>query len=373
LQPRNANQFSQFARFFGAGGVEGAPSAIRGREILGTVQSSLVDSESVLGNPTNPKTGAGSKFQYNAPVKDNRTSFDFDWNELINKKTQDSFAPEQNSQKAKDGEVIPVVKKEKVTQTTAGLTVPGSDFDQPASSSINIQDSKETTLTPGSLGGKAIDGIVSDYNGPTGLIQDPYNQYGEGAKNYLRSKINYKSLNKNITKEARILLGDQGARRDMDKMANRYWVTGSAATDRINSLAPSTAGKVGDSGKVNGDREGRDLIKFRFHIITPDQAETVLYFRAFLDSFADNYSAQWNPVKYLGRGEDFQIYGGFQRKISLSFKIAAATREEMQPIYEKMIWLASATAPTYADGEQFMRGTLTKITVGDYVYVLPGV
>jgi hypothetical protein len=373
LQPRNANQFSQFARFFGAGGVEGAPSAIRGREILGTVQSSLVDSESVLGNPTNPKTGAGSKFQYNAPVKDNRTSFDFDWNELINKKTRDSFAPEQNSQKAKDGNVIPVVKKEKVTQTTAGLTVPGSDFDQPASSSINIQDSKETTLTPGSLGGKAIDGIVSDYNGPTGLIQDPYNQYGEGAKNYLRSKINYKSLNKNITKEARILLGDQGARRDMDKMANRYWVTGSAATDRINSLAPSTAGKVGDSGKVNGDREGRDLIKFRFHIITPDQAETVLYFRAFLDSFADNYSAQWNPVKYLGRGEDFQIYGGFQRKISLSFKIAAATREEMQPIYEKMIWLASATAPTYADGGQFMRGTLTKITVGDYVYELPGV
>jgi hypothetical protein len=38
-----------------------------------------------------------------------------------------------------------------------------------------------------------------------------------------------------------------------------------------------------------------------------------------------------------------------------------------------MVWLASATAPTYANGGQFMRGTLTKITVGDYIYELPGV
>jgi hypothetical protein len=45
----------------------------------------------------------------------------------------------------------------------------------------------------------------------------------------------------------------------------------------------------------------------------------------------------------------------------------------MEPIYQKMIWLASATAPTYAKGGQFMRGTITKITVGDYAYELPGV
>ena len=45
----------------------------------------------------------------------------------------------------------------------------------------------------------------------------------------------------------------------------------------------------------------------------------------------------------------------------------------MKPLYQKMIWLASATAPTYANDGQFMRGTITKITVGDYVYELPGI
>ena len=142
--------------------------------------------------------------------------------------------------------------------------------------------------------------------------------------------------------------------------------TGSLEVDSLNSLAPS-------DGKVVGEREGRDLVKFRFHILTADGKETVLYFRAYLDTLTDNYSGQWNPVKYLGRAEDFQIYSGFQRKISLSFKIAAATRVEMKPLYQKMIWLASATAPTYANEGQFMRGTITKITVGDYIYELPGV
>ena len=68
-----------------------------------------------------------------------------------------------------------------------------------------------------------------------------------------------------------------------------------------------------------------------------------------------------------------QVYGGFGRKISLSFKIAAATRAEMKPLYRKMVYLASATAPTYGQAGQFMRGTITKLTVGDYVYELPGV
>ena len=42
----------------------------------------------------------------------------------------------------------------------------------------------------------------------------------------------------------------------------------------------------------------------------------------------------------------------------------------MQPIYQKMVYLASATAPTYSNN--FMRGTLVRLTVGDYVYALPG-
>lgn len=192
---------------------------------------------------------------------------------------------------------------------------------------------------------------------------------------YLQTKVEDTTLNKNVTKEARVLLGDQGARTGTAKSLNQYWFASSpvdiskkqfaAETDKINAL------DIQDS-KVKGETEGRDFIKFRFHIVTPETTR-ILYFRAFLDSFADNYSATWNGVKYLGRAEDMQVYGGFGRKISLSFKIAAATRAEMKPLYRKMVYLASATAPTYGQAGQFMRGTITKLTVGDYVYELPGV
>ena len=192
---------------------------------------------------------------------------------------------------------------------------------------------------------------------------------------YLQTKLDDTTLNKNVTKEARVLLGDQGARTGTAKSLNQYWFASSPVniankqfateTDKINAL------DIQDS-KVNGEKEGRDFIKFRFHIVTPETTR-ILYFRAFLDSFADNYSATWNGVKYLGRAEDMQVYGGFGRKISLSFKIAAATRAEMKPLYRKMVYLASATAPTYGQAGQFMRGTITKLTVGDYVYELPGV
>ena len=201
------------------------------------------------------------------------------------------------------------------------------------------------------------------------------NNYYYDEYTYLTKQANIKSLNGDITKEKRVRLGDQGARKDGFKTANYYW-SGSGTgleIDGINALPPSTATVVDGSGKVDGNTAGRDLIKFRFHIITPDRKETVLYFRAFLDSFSDNYSGNWNDTKYLGRGETFYTYAGFQRKISLSFKIAAATRKEMMPIYKKMIYLASSTAPTYGGKGQFMRGTLVKLTLGDYVYELPGI
>ena len=45
----------------------------------------------------------------------------------------------------------------------------------------------------------------------------------------------------------------------------------------------------------------------------------------------------------------------------------------MQPLYEKAATLASVTAPTYAPSGKFMRGTIAKVTVGDYIYEQPGI
>jgi len=140
--------------------------------------------------------------------------------------------------------------------------------------------------------------------------------------------------------------------------------------DKINILAPKSKKLTGLEAE-----EGRDLIKFRFQIITPGEGKEGpkikhLYFRALIDNFGDTFNANWNSYNYIGRGESFYTYGNFDRSIDLGFKIAAQTRAEMKPLYQKLNYLIGSTTPTYS--QNFMRGTFIKMTVGDYIYELPG-
>ena len=91
------------------------------------------------------------------------------------------------------------------------------------------------------------------------------------------------------------------------------------------------------------------------------------YLRALLDNLDDSYTGEWGSSKYVGRAEKFYRYNGFDRQITLGFKIAAFSKEELFPIYQKLNILVGATAPTYGKKGQFMRGTMTEITVGDYL------
>ena len=43
----------------------------------------------------------------------------------------------------------------------------------------------------------------------------------------------------------------------------------------------------------------------------------------------------------------------------------------MQPLYDKLNLLVGSTAPTYRNGN-FMMGTLTKVTIGDYLVQTSG-
>ena len=108
------------------------------------------------------------------------------------------------------------------------------------------------------------------------------------------------------------------------------------------------------------------FIPFSFHVITPDKSLT-LFFNAFLDSFTDNFSGTWNGTQYIGRAEQFYTYQGFGRDINFGFKVAAFNKDDIKPIYRKLNLLAGTTAPTYSEDGNFMRGTLTRINIGDLV------
>ena len=158
--------------------------------------------------------------------------------------------------------------------------------------------------------------------------------------------------------------------------ASREVRIGSHRKDEIN-LTPlfEMEGKPGNYVNIpgKGDFYARDLVKFRIGAINTDTPSktTWMVFRAYLNGFQESYTSDWSDTKYVGRGEKFKIYNGFDRSVSFSFKVAALSKEEMQPMYQKLNYLASNMMPDYKG--VLMRGPFMKLTVGDYLNAQPGV
>ena len=149
--------------------------------------------------------------------------------------------------------------------------------------------------------------------------------------------------------QSKYSMGDQGSRTN-------------SGPDLINALAEQD-----DESTLK-----KDLIPFYFNILGAQAGNELpenkfIQFRALLDSFSDDFTGNWSGTQYIGRAEEFYTYQGFKREISLSFKLAAFSRNELIPLYKKLNRLAGSTAPTYNEGGFFMRGTLVQLKVGDYL------
>ena len=142
--------------------------------------------------------------------------------------------------------------------------------------------------------------------------------------------------------------------------------SGIGPIDKINALPIYRSENVAQN---SDDYPVNDLVKFRIAAIDGSNPnfKTFMHFRAFIDSFNDSYNANWGSVKYLGRGENFYNYQGFDRTISLSFTVAAQSKPELIPMYKKLNYLASNLTPDYSP-YGYMRGPLVQLTVGGYLY-----
>ena len=112
-----------------------------------------------------------------------------------------------------------------------------------------------------------------------------------------------------------------------------------------------------------------DLVKFSIGVLKNDGTgnSKYMHFRSFINSFSDDYSADWGDVQYVGRGDKFYNYKGFSRSIKMSWTVHAQSKAELIPMYKKLNFLASSLAPDYSSGG-FMRGNLIRLTVGGYLY-----
>lgn len=140
--------------------------------------------------------------------------------------------------------------------------------------------------------------------------------------------------------------------------------SGIGPIDQINAL-PIYERKTVDERR----NKTNDLVKFRIAVINNQEptSKTFMHFRAFIDGFTDSYNANWSPIKYLGRGENFYTYSDFTRAISLDWTVVAQSKEELIPMYKKLNYLASSLTPDYTP-KGYMAGNLVQLTVGGYLY-----
>jgi hypothetical protein len=170
--------------------------------------------------------------------------------------------------------------------------------------------------------------------------------------------------------ETRVNLGDPGNRnqKNLTSYVSGAYSAGSTpfGAASYNSFDTINYISLYNSAYNKGDAIN-DLVHFRIGVYNRSASSKVyVQFRAFLDQISDQYISDWDPVQYIGRGEKFYTYKGFDRKISLSWTVAAQSKVELIPMYEKLNYLASACAPNYS-GNGYLGGNIVELTIGDYI------
>lgn len=200
--------------------------------------------------------------------------------------------------------------------------------------------------------------ITKDFRGNIPIKTENKNigVFGENAVDYSSAAVN---------KIQRVGLGDPG-RRSRDR--SNLYVSDEGSIDKVSNFPlyknSSVASSVGDT---------RDFIRFRFEVLdNGSNKSTFVHFRAFLGAITDNFNGEWNQTSFVGRGDRFYNYTGFSRDISLSFKVHPQTRDEMAAMYQKLTYLASTLAPDYSGEGGYMKGNITRLTIGSYFYRIPG-
>lgn len=233
-------------------------------------------------------------------------------------------------------------------------------------------------------GNSAVKATIQDFRAQTNLASG-------SVRRPLIPYSDYKKYNIASIKDNNIGIGNPGAPKvityDNEAMGLSPLVGFQDGIDVLNKSNPFFYDSDNDpwaQGQLDSaDIYTKDIIKFGFECLDNNSntaANTInvdnsiaLIFRAFLEGqITDTNQASYNDFKYLGRGETFRTYQGFDRTIGFSFKIFAQSRQEMKPLYTKLNTLISQVYPDYSPGYNLMRGNVVRLTIGDYIYRLPG-
>lgn len=213
-----------------------------------------------------------------------------------------------------------------------------------------IQDFRKTLIEDNQIKSSSTLSISPDY-------EQSQNKAVEGETD---SRINYASPGQ----KGNIISYTKGKINDLGRVN---------ITDRINALPLYRSSNVAATQEGDAGGTKNDLVKFRIASIDTNNPSKKVYthFRAYIDSFSDQYNGSWTSQKYMGRGEMFYKYDNFKRDINMSFTVAAQSKPEIMVMYRKLNYLASNLAPEYTSAG-YMAGSLIQLTMGGWCYELPG-
>ena len=210
--------------------------------------------------------------------------------------------------------------------------------------------------------------IIGGGNDASIPVKDFRQTIAPGGNARMPNSLSYTEFNI----EQRVNLGTPGRTKGINKSS---YVKGTQIDGKsLGPLDKITAFPLYKSSGVTNNKVKNDLCKFRIGVIDNDnpKKKTYIHFRAFLNDFNDSYKANWNGEQFMGRGEKLYRYGGFDRNVSLSWTVAAQSKQELIPMYQKLNYLASVCAPDYSK-TGYMRGNLITLTVGGYLYEQVGI
>jgi hypothetical protein len=122
------------------------------------------------------------------------------------------------------------------------------------------------------------------------------------------------------------------------------------------TLKGSKARIPGDIVKIIEDKLDAEYVPFYFHDLRTNE---IISFHAFLEQLSDSFAANYTAYKTYGRADPIQMYSSTTRTISLSFTIAATSRDDFDEMWYKVNRLIASTYPKYTKGQSVQNGDIT--------------
>jgi len=103
-----------------------------------------------------------------------------------------------------------------------------------------------------------------------------------------------------------------------------------------------------------------EYMPFYFHDVRTNE---IVSFHAFLQSLGDSYTAEYDTVDAFGRVEKIKTYKGTNRKIDVSFQVAALSPEDFEYMWIKLNKLSTLLYPQFTSGKSVRINKDNSVTV----------